>query len=1244
MVSSPRFTLRSLLPLVSSLALLLFSWLVAGCGSGSNPISVSVTPSGAQALDLGQTFNITVTIAHDSQNKGATFALTGVGALSSQTVTSATYTAPTSGTGGTATLTVTSAADTSKSATINITVTAPPKITTTSLAASTEGSAYNQSVVVAGGAGALTYSVSTGSLPAGLTLNSSSGAITGTPTGPNGSVNFTVKVTDASAAGAQSATQALSLSVNLPPAPQISTTSLPADVEGTAYSQALAVTGGLAPFTYSISSGSLPAGLALAAAGTISGTPTGPTGTANFTLKVTDSSNPAQSATQALSIATNLPPAPHITTTSLPGATEFSSYSQSIAATGYALLAYSISSGSLPAGLAINSSTGAITGSPTGPNGTANFTVKVTDNSNPTQSATQALGIAVSLPAAPAITTTSLPNAIVGGNYSQAISFTGGHPPFTWSISSGTLPANLGINASTGAISGTAGSTTGTSNFTVKLVDSSNPAQSATQALSISVVTGPLTVTPATLPTGALNEVYPNTNLGASGGAPPYTWSITSGSLPTGLNPLSSTGQISGTPTAAGTFNFTAQVKDSTNATATGNFSIVVNPALAISTTSLPGGTVGTPYPSTNLTATGGVTPYAWSISAGSLPAGLTLTSGAISGQPTTAGTVNFTVQVVDAAGGVRTAPLSIVVSPAPPLAISTSTLPAGTINTPYSNAQLSATGGVQPYTWSITSGALPTGMNPLSSSGLISGTPTATGTFNFTVQVTDSTTPTANTQTASLSITVNAVPPCVAEGHESMLNGQYAFVLKGFDSGTGTGETSPEPAVIGGVLTFNGSGKIASGAMDMNLNSGVQTNLAITTGSYGVGADQRGCMVITTSAGTQNFRFSLGNISSGVAATGHVVDFDVAGPFVVGTMRKQTTSAFGTGSGQVTGNYAFGVSAGQNTANGGGKFAAVGVFNFSAGSITGGEVDFNTNGQLDGNSANTNWPTSPVSINSGGTYTVSSTTGRGTFSFTPGGPSAVGGILYVVSSTELLVLTSDSQTTNSLWAGDLLQQSGAPYSANPLSGNYVGYDAGLGSASGRTDIIVLGPFTSGNNSFSFTQLRNDSGTFTSSSVSGATYSVSSTGRLSIQAGGGNHPPVLYLVSANAAFSLNSNGGVDEGFFQSQSSTAGPTGTYAFGNIDPQISNTGGNAGVAAFASPNINITSDDNGNGSLTAGGTQTLTFSVDSTGLGHIPSGCTVSATATTCQTFFYIISPTQAVVMDATSGNPKLTLADK
>jgi hypothetical protein len=568
-----------------------FAWvcvsfmILAGCSNGSAPVAVTLSTGATQAMDQGQTVNVTATVAHDAQNGGVTWVLaSGPGALSNPTATSVTYSA--NGATGTATLTATSVKDKTKTASVKITVTAMPEITTSSLPAGTEGTAYSQAITDTGGAGNCTFSISAGSLPAGLTI-SSTGTISGTPTGPNGTANFTVKVTDASTVGAQSATKALSIAINLPAAPTITTATLPAGTEGAAYSQQIAGTG-LAPLVYSISVGNLPAGLTMSNAGLISGTPTGPTGTANFTVKVTDGSNPAQTATQALAITVNLPAPPSITTTTLPAGTEGTSYSQTVAASGgLGALAFSISAGSLPAGLTMSSG-GVISGTPTGPNGTANFTVQVTDHSSPVQTATKALSIAINLPAAPAIAPATLPDGSVGTAYSQTVTVTGGLATYTWSVSAGTLPAGLMLagNGTTATISGTPTTQQSAVAFTIQVADSSNPSQKGTQAYTVTIAPPqPLSVTTTSsqLPDGNVSAAYPATQLTATGGIAPYTWLLVSpgtGPLPTGLS-FSSAGAITGTPTTAGTYPFTVQVTDSTSATATANLSITIS---AIST------------------------------------------------------------------------------------------------------------------------------------------------------------------------------------------------------------------------------------------------------------------------------------------------------------------------------------------------------------------------------------------------------------------------------------------------------------------------------------------------------------------------------------------------------------------------------------------------------------------------------------------------------------------------------------
>ena len=172
----------------------------------------------------------------------------------------------------------------------------PPSVTTTSLANGQATQSYSQTLVASGGTSPITWSISAGSLPPGLSLNASTGAITGTPT-TAGTYNITVKATDANTLFD---TEALSITIAAAPvALNITTTTLPGGVVGQDYSQSIQATGGTAPYAFTVSSGQLPAGLSLATDGTVSGTPT-TVENPSFTVMVTDSV--AATDTQALSL------------------------------------------------------------------------------------------------------------------------------------------------------------------------------------------------------------------------------------------------------------------------------------------------------------------------------------------------------------------------------------------------------------------------------------------------------------------------------------------------------------------------------------------------------------------------------------------------------------------------------------------------------------------------------------------------------------------------------------------------------------------------------------------------------------------------------------------------------------------------------------------------------------------------------------------------------------------------------
>ncbi len=178
-----------------------------------------------------------------------------------------------------------------------------------------------------------------------------------------------------------------------------------------------------------------------------------------------------------------------------------------------------------------------------------------------------------------------------------------------------------------------------------------------------------------------------------------------------------------------------------------------------VSTTSLANGAVGSAYSQT-LTATGGTTPYTWAVATGTLPAGLNLSAaGVISGTPTAAGSSSFTVRVTDSASPAVTATqaLSLTITAAPVvLAVTTTSVANGAVGSAYSQT-LTATGGTTPYTWAVATGTLPAGLS-LSAAGVISGTPSAAGSFTFNVSVTDSASPAA-TAAKAVALTVAAAP-----------------------------------------------------------------------------------------------------------------------------------------------------------------------------------------------------------------------------------------------------------------------------------------------------------------------------------------------------------------------------------------------------------------------------------------------------------------------------------------------------
>lgn len=387
------------------------------------------------------------------------------------------------------------------------------------------------------------------------------------------------------------------------------------------------------------------------------------------------------------------------------------------------------------------------------------ITISVSDGAH---SASRSYLLHVAAFAGPALSidTVTIPGGTVGVGYSQPVAASGGTGAgYAWVIDSGALPPGLALTAGTptATVDGTP-TLPGSYSFVLRVTDSG--LNTTTRGYSVTIAGDILISPPFPLPQPAVGSPYTLT-LTASGGTGTYNWSVIAGVLPPGLA-LAPTGtpstSISGTPTVAGRYMFTVQVLGSGTGAGSLNFDLTVVGGLQITTTTLPSGAVGGSY-FANVNSTGGAGgPYTWSVVLGSLPPGISLTgtiaSGSLSGAPTTAGTFAFTVQVQDSASGIAQAALSIQINSAG-LSILTGSVPNAPPGLPYATPVTASGGTGSGYQWSIIGGSLPTGVS-LSPTGTpsasLSGTPTQSGTFNFTVRVQDSGS-SSNVQALSLRI-----------------------------------------------------------------------------------------------------------------------------------------------------------------------------------------------------------------------------------------------------------------------------------------------------------------------------------------------------------------------------------------------------------------------------------------------------------------------------------------------------------
>jgi hypothetical protein len=769
--------------------------------------------------------------------------------------------------------------------------TAPPQgvLTLAFSGASTAsiGDSYSAVPQVVGAVGAPSFSIMSGALPDGLSLNPSSGAISGTLTA-QGTFDAVVRVTDAA-----NAFGAARFYLTVSPELSAGWVAATGKVGAIYAANPPIIAGGRAPYVFSLT-GSAPAGLVFSQTdGRLTGTPT-QEGSYSLSVTVVDADGRSASTgikTVTISPADIIPPTgPALALGGTPGTAAqvgVGYVSHFTASGGTSPYVFDIAAGTLPSGLTL-ASDGTISGAPVSAGTSSGLQIRVTDAASAT-AISGAFSITVS--PQPALLISGIPSATarVGQTYvAEFTAFDGSGSGYAFTLSGNPLPAGLTLSTvgSTNAqISGLPTQVGTYSGLQVRVTDSQgHAADSQTFTIVVAPAAGPaLAISGSPSAHAMIGSVYAD-GYSASGGNGDYVFSITSGSLPTGLGLSGATGGISGTPTQAGTATFTVSVSDAQGQSVSApQATITTVPAMTQpSGAYASSGIHGAPYSSGPLSVSGGNAPLSWELVSGNLPPPLVLNggSGVISGTPNTSGSFTFTVKAVDAAG------FSSPVSASQNIVVTTTPDPVGsyasaaTQYASYSSAPLThATGGTEPYTWSVNSGALPSGIVLDPSTGGLSGVPITSGTFNFAVVLTDAN-GIAGPASAGQTITVAA-----ATATASMTGGKTAYRSGNSISGT-LSSSLPSPAWTFSQtpatpsLSFEGSGASFSGtaptvASLTNYSSVVAT---ATSGGHSVSAAPLNLSVAPpltilsgpsgSLSGTVNTAFSAALHVSGMAGT----------------------------------------------------------------------------------------------------------------------------------------------------------------------------------------------------------------------------------------------------------------------------------------------------------------------------------------------------------------------------------------
>lgn len=629
-----------------------------------------------------------------------------------------------------------------------------------------------------GGTGALTFSIKASTpLPSGLSINPTTGLISGTATGASNQATYTVVVTDSNSVP-QTASLDITITVNaltqLKANQSVATTALSLNTPiSTPIIPVTASPTGYGTLTYFIDK-TLPTGLTFSTStGAISGTPTAISGATTYNVTISDQAS--QSSTNSFSLSVVVTPVSLVVqnpTNSFINTIAITPFTPILGSGGYGSLTYAVSP-ALPSGLTLNTSTGQITGTPNVSGGALNYAntyrITISDSLTPTaQTKSDTFNLTIATP--PAITTTqNVPTSALITNVAVSnlipVKALGGYGSLSYAVSP-SLPTGLTFSTSTGAINGTRTTPSSITTYTVTVTDSFTTPQTATNTFQLSVayptLTANLLIPSKTLTrTQAVASFIP---VQGSGGVAPLTYSFNNASgspisIPPGLNFDTTTGAISGTPSQILTAtNYKIIVTDSVSQTASQTFSLTITDpyitpittTVQYGATTLTRGLTATPFIPVIASGGSGTLTYtlknAANTATATLPTGLTYltTNGQILGTPSvTSSITTYTVFVTDTAGQSSSKTFTLTVNDPPALHL---------ITTPPSNITKNATAtftpvtvdpaypGVPPYVYTLKSGStLPANLNINSSTGIISGIPTSTGTTTIIITVSDS-------------------------------------------------------------------------------------------------------------------------------------------------------------------------------------------------------------------------------------------------------------------------------------------------------------------------------------------------------------------------------------------------------------------------------------------------------------------------------------------------------------------------